>query len=229
MVNIFTFCIFGTSPKYCEGLIHNLAQIRDLYPEFETWINVGTDVPAAYIDRYKEFPRVRIFKSSHTGNIIKIHRYFHIDNPVVDLMFPRDADSRFGPRDMWCIARFMESDYKIFTIRDHKNHVVTIMGGQWGMRRIQDFSMRAVYRLYCAGLDDAALDEYFVDQKFLHQYVYKPFRAQMIAYVSDNIIEGDAYQVIELPNRDKWDYCGCVYDAECGSGKQWPVYSLEDG
>ena len=225
MPSIFTFCIYGDKPKYCEGLIRNLTQIAELWPDFETWITVGADVPASYVTRYKEFPRTRIFQSPHTGPRLMAHRFFHIDNGAVDVMFVRDADSRFGPRDIWCIRRFLEQpSYKVFTIRDHPNHVFSILGGQWGMRRIEGFSIRAAYRVFCAA--GGPIDEYYADQKFLHEHIYKAFRTVMIAYVSDNVIEGDSYEVIPLPNRDKWDYCGSVYEIT-GTTGEYPVYSLD--
>ena len=57
---VFSYCVFGTNPKYCKGMIRNLEQISELFPEYETWIYLGNDVPQEYIDQYKTFNNVKL-------------------------------------------------------------------------------------------------------------------------------------------------------------------------
>jgi len=95
-MRIFAFCIYGTSPKYCKGLLKNLELITTTFPEFETWIAVGDDVPDAYRSAYLSFPRVRLFPLPFHDGRLMTQRFFFIDDPDVDCMIVRDADSQIG-------------------------------------------------------------------------------------------------------------------------------------
>jgi hypothetical protein len=213
-MHIFAFCIYGTAPKYCKGLLKNLQLITTTFPEFETWIAVGDDVPDAYRSAYLSFPRVRLFPLPfHDGRLMS-QRFFFIDDPDVDCMIVRDADSRITPRDLWCIRRFLETSskegYRIFTIRDHRYHGREIMGGQWGMYKIQDLSLRRAYEQFQSIYTDLA--GYNSDQEFLKRYLYTPYRALCVAYTSGHIFPDEHAEPISVERNGPHDFCGNVIE-----------------
>lgn len=208
MVNVFSFCIYGNQLKYTEGLIRNLQQIQTYYPQFETWITVGSDTPKDYIEKYKSFPNTKLIISSETGGRLMAYRFFPIDDPQVDLMIIRDADSRFTRRDNWCIYKFLESSYSIFTIRDHMWHEKEMMGGQWGMRKISGLNLQEKYNEFKQTYK--SLDAYSSDQDFIREYIYKPYKSILIVFTSIYRFEGENCQTIELYRDHACDFCGNV-------------------
>lgn len=223
-MKVFTFCIYGSNPKYCEGLVRNLETIQKEFPDFHTWIIAGNDVPQSYMDKYNTFKNVNIIKSNETGHRLMCYRFFPIDFPQVDIMFVRDADSRIGHRDKWCINEFIESKYNIFTIRDHPNHGTSIMGGQWGMKKIDGLKITSMYKKYKEQVE--VLDAYQVDQTFLRMCIYRFYKDQFIAYVSLTtlIFPIENYKMIGVEKKDNFDFCGNVIDYD-STGKEYYVYT----
>lgn len=223
-MSAFTFCIYGSNPKYCEGLIRNLETIQATYPDFKVIISAGSDVPESYIAKYKSFSNVSLTQYKITGHRLMCYRFFAIDDDSVHTMFVRDADSRIGHRDKWCINRFIsDSKHKIFTIRDHPEHGTQILGGQWGMKKIPGFSMKALYGLFLKSFN-GNLDSYQVDQIFLRELIYKPFKTHFVAYVSNCAFPGEDIEPIAVEKKDKYDFCGNVIDYD-STGREYYVYT----
>lgn len=223
-MSAFTFCIYGSNPKYCEGLLRNLETIQTAYPDFKVIISAGSDVPESYITQYTSFPNVFVNKYTFTGHRLMCYRFLAIDDDTVNIMFVRDADSRIGHRDIWCIDRFIsDKKHNIFTIRDHPEHGTQILGGQWGMKKIPGFSMKALYGIFLKNFK-GNLDSYQVDQTFLREFIYKPFKSHFIAYVSHCIFPGEDAEPIGVEKKDKFDFCGNVIDYD-STGREYYVYT----
>lgn len=208
MKYVFSYCIYGNQLKYTEGLLRNIQQIQELYPEFEIWITVGNDTPEDYIIKYSEFANVHMFFSDDTGGRLMAHRFFAIDDPDVELMIVRDADSRFTERDQVCIDYFIQSDYSIFTIRDHSYHTQTIMGGQWGMRKIDNLIIEEKYKEFCETCPN--IDAYSSDQVFLHNYIYKFYKDSLVVYSSTHRYPDEYCEDIDIRRKNDYDFCGNV-------------------
>lgn len=232
MAYVFSFCIYGTNPKYLYGLLKNLEQIRAHYPEFQTWIAVGNDVPEEYIAKYKAFPNVTLTHYPFTGGRLMTYRFFPIDDPTITCMIVRDADSRFGDRDHECIRRFLSSDYCVFTIRDHYYHRCPIMGGQWGIKRTpecSDFQLQTAYTQIKDSLTQGCgEDAYDTDQYFTRHYIYPKYGAKMIAFCSVNYeFSGLETNVdITTPRKDDADFCGNVYEFRHGDDGELEEYTV---
>ena len=216
--NIFSFCIYGSNPKYVEGMVKNLEQIRHYYPTFQTWIVVGNDVPSEYIEKYQSFPNVKLTHVSCSGGRLMTYRFFPIDDPSVECMIVRDADSRISERDHECIKRFIDSEFTLFTIRDHYYHKCPIMGGQWGIKRTshdKEFNLEKAYHESKESLTkDCGVDAYDTDQYFTRHYIYPKYGARLLAFISVNYEFARIETTAEItpPQKDKWDFCGNVYE-----------------
>lgn len=208
MKRVFSFCIYGEKRTYLEGLLRNLEFIGTRYPSFEKHVYVGCDISEDFVRMCEAFPSTHAHRLGFTGGRLMSSRFLAIDLPGVDMMLVRDADSRITERDCWCIDDFIGSQFGLFTIRDHKFHSREVMGGLWGMRRIQGFSMHAAYADYAATTVD--LERYQSDQDFLRNHVYRPFRKNFLAYTSTWAFPGENARRIGVPRKDVHDFCGNV-------------------
>jgi hypothetical protein len=199
----FSYCVFGSDPKYCFGIVKNLEQIQILYPNRQVWIHCGNDVPNKYIEKYKTFPNVHIVQYPYTGGRLMTVRFFTIDFPCVQTMICRDADSRFEKRDIWCISHFMaDTNKKVFTIRDHPWHGAPVMGGLWGMKKISGLELTSI--------QDELFDVYQSDQYFLDKYIYSQYKHLFTTYTDYQYITMENPIRIGVPRETSWDFCGNV-------------------
>lgn len=208
-VKIFSFCLYGKQKKYCLGIIKNIEQINKLFSDYEIWITLGNNVPEEYINKYKLYNNVKLIYTNLTSGRLMSYRFFCIDNPLVQLMHVRDADSRLCDRDIWCIKNFNDSKYKIYTIRDHKLHHIEIMGGLCGLKKIEGLNIQEKYFSFKKE-NKNNIDYYHSDQHFFINKIYYPYIQNIIAYsTKENSFKNE--NIINIPNNLNNDFCGNVY------------------
>jgi hypothetical protein len=204
----FSYCVYGNQKKYCLGMVKNLEQIKELFPHYKVFIYLGNDVPQEYIDSYQTFNNVTLIRHAFTGGRLMSYRYFILETDL-DAIFIRDADSRFGDRDIWCINHFLKSGYTIFTIRDHPYHARSLMGGQTGFKCTKIPTIVSDYETFKNA--DSNPDRYQNDQDFIEQYIFNKYSDNIIAY-SDFHHRGEKERaIIPLPRKSLEDFCGNVY------------------
>jgi hypothetical protein len=205
---VFSYCLYGNQKKYCLGMLKNLKQINKLFPDFIVYIYLGNDVPQEYIDQYISFQNVKLIHHNFTGGRLMSHRYFVLENEF-DFIFIRDADSRFGERDLWCMGHFLNSNSKIFTLRDHKWHGRELLGGQTGFKNFSIPTIRSLYDIFVKKQSD--IDRYQSDQDFIIEYIFYKNKQDVIAYSEyHNFGEGSNIK-IPFPRKSIEDFCGNVY------------------
>ena len=135
MVCVFSFALYGSADKYCKGMLRNVELIHNEFPDWEIWVAVGTGVPDSILDQLKSYSFVKLHFTNETGAINMSYRFFPIDNPSVEIMCVRDADSRVFARDVSCVKDFLNSDKLFHIVRDHPNHHHKIMGCSFGIKK----------------------------------------------------------------------------------------------
>jgi len=208
MKRVFSYCVYGSNPKYCQGMITNIEQITKIFPDFMIYISLGSDVPQSYIDAYKEHKNVKLIYYETNRGRITAYRFFHIDDEDVDTIIVRDADSRFGDRDVWCINNFLTSEYLIFSIRDHIAHTRPMMAGLCGMKKIKTLNMLYEYTNFIKNKTD--IDYYQVDQDFIAECIYNKYINVFVSY-TDMPFNTETHIQIPFSKKIKSDFCGCVY------------------
>lgn len=193
---VFSFCLYGPEdPYYYRGMLENLELIQKHFPDWKTYIYLGTDVPAHTRERLASYPSVILREAEITGPKTMVHRFFAIDEPEVELMLVRDADSRVHWKDRWAIREFLRfPHYAGHAIRDNVVHKIQLCGGLWGMRKIPGVSIRALHDQYVQELDQleqVRLNGY--DQDFLRCYVYPYLAAHglLIHYSNNCLLKGE--------------------------------------
>ena len=210
MVNAFSFCLYGEEkPRYHEGMMENLELIRKYFPDWRVFVYVGADITEERIAKILAYPQVILRKTGKLGQSNMIDRFFTIDEPGVDVMFVRDADSRVHWKDRWAIQQFLKEDLVLHIIRDHKEHTSPILGGLWGLRKVPGFSVRQAYENYT---EDKELGHRWAhDQNFLADVIYPKFLSQsMVHFSHKRIFKGENF-VFPFPFEWSNDiYCGRI-------------------
>lgn len=190
MVNVFSFCLYGPpNPRYYDGLLGNIDLITKDFPNWKIFVYLGSDVAQDFIDVLKSFPNVVLRETGTTGHKNSIYRCFAIDEPGVELMMVRDADSRVHWKDRWAIRDFLASEYGAHVIRDHIEHTVQIPAGLWGVRkRVLNESIQELFNTWTprfAGSGDSTDPYGFgIDQNFLKLVVYPKIKSDLLVHYS---------------------------------------------
>lgn len=219
-VVVFSFTIYGDQPKYCQGLLENLALIREHYPSFKTHITIYNNVPATYVRQYMSFDHVCVSYPKNADAPNMVERFMIMDDdPTIDVMLVRDADSRIHARDRYCIDHFLGSTFECHTIRDHHLHHSPVMGGLWGIKRSSPVAgtFRQMYQEFQKRLvQNVSHDTYGYDMHFLRYVVYPKIVSSMIVYTFAETLRlhaSETIHIIPFPV-ENLDFCGqvMVYD-----------------
>lgn len=210
MVNVFSFCLYGPyNPRYYPGLLENVYLAGKYFPTWKVYVYYGPDVDASMIDQLRACSSVVLRPTGLLGAQNMISRFFAIDEPDVDIMMVRDADSRIHWKDRWAIREFLNRpDYIAHTIRDHKDHTAYLMGGLWGLRKSAGIHMEAEYANYKE--DKSKGHRLAHDQNFLADVVYpKVLPKLLVHYSSARKFSGE--NAVAFPYEWSEDvYCGKV-------------------
>lgn len=185
MVNAFSFCLYGRSnPRYYVPLIENIKLAHQYFPGWQVWIYVAPDVDLDYIAVLQSYSNV-VLRHTHTlGPANMILRFYTIDEPDIETMFVRDADSLIHWKDRWAIQRFLEQpQYSAHTIRDHKDHTSKLMGGLWGIRKGTGLNIQQQYQAYLRNPIDMGIAH---DQNFLSAHIYPQIVSRLLVHYSND-------------------------------------------
>lgn len=180
-MNVFSFCLYGPyNDRYYPGMIENVQLILRHFPGWFIFVYIGSDVDADMIAKLQTAPNVVVKFTGKTGIENMIERFTVIDEPNVDVMFVRDADSRVHWRDRWAITDFMSSpQFVAHTIRDHKEHSASLMGGLWALRKSAGVNIRTEYEAYKLNPEDRGIA---LDQNFLSVKIYPKIKDRILVH-----------------------------------------------
>lgn len=206
-MHVFSFCIYGKNELYYRGLKENLLLIQEHFPLWHVFIYMGISARKDLLSELMEYPNTHWFSTGCEGSVNMVWRFFAIDNPEVESMHVRDADSRCHIRDRWCIEQFMNSEHTAYTIRDNPEHQIRIMGGLWGCRKLS-FNMFDLYLKSRRELLSKS-SEVGYDQDFLAKFVWNRLKHSFASYGYARVEKEEHYTPIDsaLPERP---YCGMV-------------------
>jgi hypothetical protein len=228
MKNVFSFSLFGSAQKYSKGLLENVHIINKYFPEWHTYIWIGDGVSEDILVELHEQKNVKLIGTNEEGLVNMSYRFFSIDDPEVQIMCVRDADSRINARDRACIEEFVNSEKLFHIIRDHPNHHHTIMGGMWGMKKgLIDRKLQDAFQEW--RMRNKAT-EFWNDMDFLRSLFY-PFCVPY-AMIHDEIQHFEPQEWLtpfSVPLDDaKQHFIGQVYEFDT-DGKEYPKYPYEKG
>ena len=189
MKRVITFSLWGNNQTYNIGAIINAKQAKDLYPDFECWFYIHKDtVPQETIDSLKSLSNTKIiFK---TGDLMnenckpRMWRFEAIDEHDVEIMMPRDADTRILHREVLAVNEWLQSDKVFHIMRDHPHHSFHILAGMFGTKKIPQIpSWTNIINSY------NKIDNRMYDQNFLKDLIYPLIKNNSIIHASFNKFE----------------------------------------
>lgn len=206
-MHVFSYCLYNPyNPFYYDRLIENIHIIHEYFPGWGIYVYIGNDVPTEFRERLANLGCI-LRDTNVSGALNMVHRFFAIDEPNVECMFVRDADSYVHWKDRWAIQHFLRSPYSAHTIRDNKEHCAKLMGGLWGMKKIPGISIRGLYSQYeNSGHEFNGRNN---DQRFLSEYVYPTLRKTLVIYYSHMEVLFPFENAVKFPFQwSKNTFCG---------------------
>lgn len=208
-MNVFSFCLYGPyAEMYYRGMKENIALVATHFPGWKVYVYVGPDVTEDMMQFLRNQPNVVVRETGVTGAPNMIHRFYAIDEPDVQLMMVRDADSRIHWKDRWAIREFVKSSFLVHTVRDNKEHTAKMMGGLWGIKKAAGINMRETYAAFKDEVDaEKSLGH---DQNFLGEVLYPQiWKNLLVHYSNGRAMIGET--AVEFPFAWTNDlYCGRV-------------------
>ena len=208
MVNVFSFCLYGPeNPKYYTGMLENVYLAGIHFPTWKVYVYYAPDVAQDMVDKLRPCSNVVLRPTEILGEPNMIRRFFAIDEPDVELMMVRDADSRIHWKDRWAIRDFLSKpEFIAHTVRDHKEHTARIMGGIWGIRKSAGLHMQTEYANYH---EDKSLGHRLAhDQNFLGDVIYPKVLPKLLIHYSFHKRTGET-NAVEFPFEWSGDvFCG---------------------
>jgi len=209
MVYVFSFSLYGPeNPLYYKGLLENIYLAGKYFPSWKVYVYLGADVTPSMKHHLSECSSVVIRETGLIGHANMVYRFFAIDEPEVEIMMVRDADSRIHWKDRWAIRDFESNQQFIaHTIRDNVVHTAHMMGGLWGMRKNANLNIQNEYEEFKRNPFEHGMGH---DQNFLSQAIYpKVKHGLLVHYSNERYLPGE--HAVKFPFEWKNDvYCGRV-------------------
>jgi hypothetical protein len=209
-MKVFSFCLYGDKPKYIRGMHENIKIITEKFPDWKVYIYYK-DCP---IEQFLGYTNVVAILGNYSGSRITLDRFCAIDEPDVEVMIVRDADSRIHIRDEWCIRQFLDSSKLFHIIRDNGHHGTYILAGLCGIKKkcIPYVLMRTYINTFLKTTIPILRTD---DQTFLRNVIYPKITDRVL--IHGGICLQSETNVI-IPFKTPHLFCGQVIEfAEDGS------------
>lgn len=209
---VITFSLWGDNPNYNVGAVENAKLASEFYPDFECWFYIHKEsVPEQTIKNLKFLKNTRIIFEKDISDKGKpmMWRFKAIDDPEVDIMMPRDTDTRILLREKLAVQEWLESGKVFHVMRDHPfhgAHHMRIPGGMFGTKKIA--KIKSWTDLMSSYISPTGHKNYNYDQYFLKKYIYPKIKKNMIIHSSCTKLIGESIKPFPIPHSDTWQFVG---------------------
>jgi protein O-GlcNAc transferase len=207
MKRVITFSLWGDNPTYNIGAIRNAELAAIYYPDFECWYYVHTaSVPSSTVEKLSQLSNVRIIMKEGDVNTCKpmCWRFEAIDDPDVEIMMPRDTDTRILLREKLAVDEWLESGKLFHIMRDHPHHYsshMKINAGMFGTKKIPDINFANLCNI-------TQPTDKFCDQYLLHNYVYPLVKDNSMIHTSFYAYSDEVSNVFPIPYDNEYRFVG---------------------
>ncbi len=183
---LISFCLYGSADLYCLGMLENIAEAKQYFPDWNLRVWVAEDVPVI-VKLLQEEIDVFIMKKPQ-GNLGMFWRLLDITNRDYSYTLIRDADQRLNDKDAQAVNAWIKSGLKCHRMHEDSSQVyIELMGCAIGFKTdcISDIKPQIVDWLYrkkntevtyktkgTAGREDFPRLLYGSDQVFLTEVVW---------------------------------------------------------
>ena len=220
---VISMSLYGDDPRYTIGALRNAERLPVVFPgwRLRVYYREGS-VLRQLVDRLRELGAELIDVTTIPAVSAlspMLWRFTAVDDPTVDVVLIRDADSRLSDRDAAAVRDWMSAPGRpaFHCVRDHPSHAsFSVNGGLWGARRGRLLELlrggRPLMPLL-AGVGDRYVD----DMRFLDEHVWTPLstRSPGEIYCHDSV-SCDRWVgawPLAVPRRWPGEHVGQVFDA----------------
>jgi hypothetical protein len=132
MNKIISFSLWGSNPKYVNGLLENLKLQSLIYPEWKIRCYIDETVPSSLRTKLEEGGAEIVMMPKSDGNYGLFWRFEPLKDTTIERFIVRDSDSRLNIREAAAVKEWEESGKEFHIMRDHPQHGAKICGGMWG-------------------------------------------------------------------------------------------------
>ena len=179
--NIIAFSLFGNQPRYCETAKLNVRAAHTFYPHWRCRFYVDDTVMPDVAEQLQQLGAQVVFAPADMRHWAgTLWRFLAVDDPLVDRVIVRDADSLISRREMHAVEQWLNSDQYFHVMRDWGSHSELMLAGMWGMARggLGAYSMRMLLQHFTA-------QEYsrsHGDQHFLRQWIWPQAKQSLMSH-----------------------------------------------
>lgn len=168
MNKVISFSLWGEKSVYNMGAILNAEIAEKEWPGWTCRFYVAPDVPEPVVENLDVRENVEVIRmSKDDGWRGMFWRFLAAEDPDVDVMLSRDADSRLHIRDKAAVEEWLESDKKFHIMRDNCQHGWRICGGLWGCRGKYIHGLSHLIETF---IQQDTENNHGVDQRFLNNF-----------------------------------------------------------
>lgn len=139
---VISFSLWGDNPKYLVGANYNAIIARQLFVDDGGWIcrfYVSKDMNVNLIKTLIDMDNVEVYKVLNDEINGLFWRFLPpIDDESIEAFIVRDTDSRLSLREYISVCDWYNSNKRFHIIRDHPHHDNVVLGGLWGMKKINN-------------------------------------------------------------------------------------------
>jgi len=201
MLKAISFSLWGNSPKYTIGAIRNAEIALEIYPDWECHYYIASDTNWEINEQLLALPNTVLHLKNRPGDWTGMFwRFATSYHPDIDISIFRDTDSRLNYREKAAVDEWLESDKTFHIMRDHPYHGYPILGGMWGYKKSEKYSMGSLLTTF------GPQDKYGTDYEFFAKVLYPLVGDDKL--VHDPFFEGKPFPTARL-NRE---FVGDVFD-----------------
>jgi hypothetical protein len=192
-MNVVSFSVFGSDPKYCVGAIKNIDLAEKYYPDWTCLIWHDKTVPNEYLREIEKRKNVQLINASELKMPGRYWRFNCFQLKDIQTFCVRDTDSRLSQREVDAVEQWIQSEKSLHIMRDHPHHNFPVMAGMWAFRN--DLATWDIEKFLVSWLQSHKIVDKIDDTNFL-TLLYRDF-------VNSTLVHDDWFRCqnsVKFPN-----------------------------
>ncbi len=220
---VLSFSLFGQRPKYLYGAIKILQQQPTVFPGWTCRFYVAENMISSVTDELSAGGAEVIIMRPEKLLAGTFWRFLAADEDNLDACLMLDVDSPLLERQKCATDEWLNSDKFYHVLRDHRAHSSKIMGGMWGVKKLNPVVLNM--RQEIENFISLHKEKYYRregDQMFLAKVVYPRIRKHTLFHVDPGfkVFPGEEdVRRIPGPRRHNLNFIGIIL-------KEQPRYFL---
>lgn len=176
---IFSFSLFGASPRYCENAILNVKAVQQIFPDFICRFYIDESVPK-HVQRRLSAEKAEVLLVGSEFSFLPgtMWRFLALDDEEVAVVICRDADSVVNMREKTIVEEWLSSDFKAHIIRDFSSHCELLLAGLFGIKR----GAVSPVKEPMLGFVETAKNGRYTDQQFLRHCIWPQIKLTALTH-----------------------------------------------